>query len=107
MVLPSWPIEPLAVPAEADPAEAPRVAEDVLVGQVGLVLGHRARRCLADSSRVPSAATPPVRCSRAKASTSAARGGDQAGRAERARQLPDRRGDLLAVRRRRARRRRA
>ncbi len=40
--------EPVAVPAEADPAEAPRVAEGVLVGQVGVLGGHRGGAGLAE-----------------------------------------------------------
>ena len=51
-------VEPLAVPVEADPAEAPRVAERVLVGQLGLerlhlgdgLLGEQARAVLGDAA---------------------------------------------------------
>ena len=49
--------QPLAVPAEADPAQAPRVAEDVLVRQVGLRARPSRRRTPPRARRVPSAAS--------------------------------------------------
>ena len=45
------PDEPATVPAEADPADSPRVAEEVLVGDVGLLLGHRGGALLAEEPR--------------------------------------------------------
>ena len=42
--------QPVLAPAEADPAQAPGVAEHELVGQVGLVRGHRRGALLAQQA---------------------------------------------------------
>ena len=96
----AWPMrvavvadQPLAVPVEADPAEAPRVAEGVLVGQVGLLLGHRPTALLAQHPRaVRRDAAGQMQAGERE--HVGGRRGDQAGRAERRAAAPDGRAAL-------------
>ena len=95
-VEPSWPIEAVAVPAEADPAQAPRVAENDLVGKVRLELGHGRGARLADQPGAVGRETT-GHVHPANASNSSVDCMMRPCRADRARQIPHRRRHALAV----------
>src|SRR5439155_13063570 len=81
------PDEAPAAPAEADPAEAPRVAEDVLVRQLGLLLGHRCGTRLAEDARAVGR-EPGVQIHAGPGEDVAGAAADQASGAGRAREPP-------------------
>ena len=92
--------QPLAVPAEADPAQAPRVAQDVLVGQVGLRARSSRRRLSPSSTRCRrrrgrrSGACARTRARRPTVEVIRPAGPDRAGQAPDGRRAPARRRSL-------------